>query len=54
MEDEEKWWNRIMAVICFFIMIGIATFAIYKNQNEEKEIVPSPSPTVETTTESVK
>ncbi|MCI8408938.1 MAG: hypothetical protein HFJ09_06660 [Lachnospiraceae bacterium] len=49
MEDEEKRWNRAMAVICFFIMIGIVTFMIWKNQNTEVEDVPNPSPTVEMT-----
>lgn len=49
MEDQEKWWNRIMAVICFFIMIGIASFMIWKNQNTEKEDVPNPSPTIAVT-----
>lgn len=53
MDDDEKRWNRIMAVIYFLIMMGILTFMIWKNQNTEKEKTLTPTPTVEITVEPV-
>lgn len=51
MEDDEKRWNRIMAVICFLIMIGIMAFMVQKNQRTEKENIISSSPTAVVTAE---
>ena len=53
MEDDEKRWNLIMAVICFLIMLGIVAFMIKKNQSTEKKDVQNPSPTVEITAETM-